>query len=85
MTDTAYHRVIDTLRDLGTVTEHNGAARAKCPAHNGTSSTSLAIRPIDGSVLLYCHAGCPTADVLAAHQDVDARPVRQPQRRDVRL
>jgi 5S rRNA maturation endonuclease (ribonuclease M5) len=66
MTDTAYHRVIDALRDRGTVTEHNGAARAKCPAHNGNSSTSLAIRPMDGSVLIYCHAGCQTVDVLAA-------------------
>ncbi len=66
MADTAYNRVIDTLRDLGAVTEHNGTARAKCPAHNGNSSTSLAIRPIDGRVLLYCHAGCATPDVVAA-------------------
>jgi hypothetical protein len=66
MSPTAYERLVDTLRGQGVVTETNGAARAKCPAHNGTSSTSLAIRPIDGSVLVYCHAGCQTVDVLAA-------------------
>jgi 5S rRNA maturation endonuclease (ribonuclease M5) len=69
MTDhsgTAYERLIDALRGHGPVTETNGDARAKCPAHNGTSSTSLAIHPIDGAVLICCHAGCDTADVLAA-------------------
>ena len=63
---TAFERLVDKLRGHGTVTETNGTARAKCPAHNGNSSTSLAIRPIDGSVLIYCHAGCETVDVLAA-------------------
>jgi hypothetical protein len=66
MAATAYERVLDKLRDLGHVTENHDSARAKCPAHNGTSSTSLAIRSIDGSVLICCHAGCETVDVLAA-------------------
>jgi hypothetical protein len=68
MTDTAYERILNRLRDHGHVTENHDGARAKCPAHNGTSSTSLVIRPIDGSVLIYCHAGCQTVDVLAALQ-----------------
>jgi len=63
---TAYERITAALRDLGHVTERNGAARAKCPAHNGDSITSLSIRPIEGSVLLHCFAGCQTVDVLAA-------------------
>jgi hypothetical protein len=67
MADTAYERILDKLSDTGTTVNVNGhTARARCPAHNGTSSTSLAITPIDGSVLLHCHAGCSTTDVLAA-------------------
>lgn len=38
---------------------------AQCPAHDDGRS-SLSITRIDGSALLYCHAGCQTADVLAA-------------------
>ncbi len=39
---------------------------AKCPAHeDGRASLSIAEAP-DGKVLLHCHAGCTTADVLAA-------------------
>jgi hypothetical protein len=60
---TAYDRLVDSLRDHGNDVQNN---RTRCPAHNGTSSTSLSIKPIDGSVLMYCHAGCDTADVLAA-------------------
>jgi Fe2+ or Zn2+ uptake regulation protein len=63
---TAYDRFVAALRDLGPVTEHAGAARTKCPAHQGVSDTSLAVRPIDGSVLVFCHAGCDTPDVAAA-------------------
>jgi 5S rRNA maturation endonuclease (ribonuclease M5) len=67
MTDTAYERILDKLRDTGAPANVNShTARARCPAHNGNSSTSLAITAIDGSVLIYCHAGCPTEDVMAA-------------------
>lgn len=39
---------------------------AKCPAHED-KSPSLAIRELpDGRVLLYCFAGCYSADVLAS-------------------
>ncbi|RLC97209.1 MAG: hypothetical protein DRI46_13175 [Chloroflexi bacterium] len=41
--------------------------RAKCPAHNGTSSDSLAIsRGDNGDALLFCHAGCTYKDVVTA-------------------
>ena len=40
-------------------------ARALCPAHDDNRA-SLSLTPIDGSVLVYCHAGCETVDVLAA-------------------
>jgi hypothetical protein len=45
-----------------------GAARwlARCPAHDDRDP-SLSIRELpDGRVLLYCFAGCATADVLDA-------------------
>jgi 5S rRNA maturation endonuclease (ribonuclease M5) len=62
---TAYERLIDALGDqLGPV---NGVkARARCPAHDGVSNTSLAITAIEGRILVHCHAGCDTVDVLAA-------------------
>lgn len=63
----AYQRLLDALRDHGsTVNESSaGQAQAQCPAHDD-GRASLSIRRIDGSVLAYCHAGCQTADVLAA-------------------
>jgi hypothetical protein len=61
---TAYERLIDALH--GNVVKDNGhKATARCPAHND-NSPSLAVTAIDGSVLVYCHAGCQTEDVLAA-------------------
>ena len=43
-----------------------GRWRARCPAHQG-KSTSLAIREEpDSRLLIKCFAECPTADVLAA-------------------
>jgi hypothetical protein len=38
---------------------------ARCPAHED-HDPSLSLRPIEGQVLIYCHAGCDTRDVLAA-------------------
>ena len=41
--------------------------RARCPAHDGQSRTSLSIRTgDDGRVLVHCFAGCTPGDVLAA-------------------
>lgn len=62
----AYHRILDALRSAGKTVNANGiAAMAQCPAHHDTRP-SLSLRPIDGSVLVHCFAGCQTADVLGA-------------------
>jgi 5S rRNA maturation endonuclease (ribonuclease M5) len=67
MTTTAYERVVDALRANGNHVKEtgDGKAVAQCPAHDD-NSPSLSIKSIDGSVLLYCHAGCPADAVLGA-------------------
>ncbi|WP_236735301.1 AAA family ATPase [Mycolicibacterium elephantis] len=64
---TAYERLVDALRDYGSAITENGhgKAQAQCPAHDD-GRASLSVTAIDGSVLVYCHAGCQTPDVLAA-------------------
>ena len=65
-TTTAFDRLIDALRDHGcTVTANGDKATAQCPAHDD-GRPSLAITGIDGQVLIYCHAGCPTEAVVEA-------------------
>ena len=62
----AYHRILDALRSAGKTVNTNGiAAMAQCPAHDD-NRPSLSLRPIDGSVLMHCFAGCQTVDVLRA-------------------
>jgi hypothetical protein len=63
---TAYERVADALSAAGKTVNTNGTtAMAQCPAHDDNQA-SLSVRRIEGSVLVYCHAGCDTNDVLAA-------------------
>jgi hypothetical protein len=40
--------------------------RARCPVHNGQSTTSLSIKFDDDRTLLWCHAGCSYADIMQA-------------------
>ncbi|MFG1839107.1 DUF3987 domain-containing protein [Micromonospora sp. NPDC049175] len=62
----AIDRVLDALRDTtGLVRQSGGQWQARCPAHEDRNP-SLSVRAIEGSVLLHCHAGCDTLDVLAA-------------------
>ncbi|WP_200210894.1 AAA family ATPase [Micromonospora coerulea] len=62
----AIDRVIDALRDAtGLVRQSGGQWQARCPAHEDRNP-SLSVRPIEGSVLVHCHAGCQLVDVLAA-------------------
>ncbi|MEV1331501.1 DUF3987 domain-containing protein [Micromonospora costi] len=62
----AIDRIVDALRDAtGLVRQSGGQWQARCPAHEDRNP-SLSVRPIEGSVLLHCHAGCDTLDVLAA-------------------
>lgn len=49
------------LHVLGAV---HGHGKWQCPAHDG-NSPALALRAGDRGAVLYCHAGCDTADVLA--------------------
>jgi 5S rRNA maturation endonuclease (ribonuclease M5) len=60
----AYERLIDALRSAGKrVDDHGARAAAQCPAHDD-QQPSLSVTRIDESVLLYCHVGCQTDDVL---------------------
>src|SRR4051794_35825917 len=59
---TAAERITDALRDHGSTV--NGRT-AQCPGHDD-GRASLSVTPIDGKVLLHCHAGCETEDVLRA-------------------
>lgn len=62
----SYRRVVDAARDKGlTVKEFSDRAAVQCPSHED-KDPSLSVRPIEGSTLLYCHAGCHTADVVEA-------------------
>ena len=67
MSNNAFERLTDHLRLAGQTVRDtgHGKAQAQCPAHDD-GRASLSITGIDGQVLVYCHAGCDTADVLAA-------------------
>lgn len=57
---------IETLRTLPGVKGQSNQFTAKCPAHDDREN-SLSVELSDGGkVLVYCHAGCETRDVLAA-------------------
>lgn len=47
-----------------------GARRwqARCPAHDDTRPSLAVTEKTTGDVLIHCHAGCPTEDVVAAVQ-----------------
>lgn len=64
---TAYELVLDALRAHGSTVQERGdrKAEARCLAHDD-GRASLSVTGIEGSVLLYCHAGCSTDDVVAA-------------------
>src|ERR1700730_10314677 len=47
------------------INRNGSSATAQCPAHEDRKP-SLAVTRIEGSVLVYCHAGCDTTDVLHA-------------------
>ena len=64
MTSAAYRRIIDAARGKGLeVKELDGRSMVQCPAH-GDGRPSLSVKSIEGSVLVYCMAGCVTNDVL---------------------
>lgn len=61
----AYERLTDALRDAGSTVKDTGHGKfmAQCPAH-ADRNASLSVTAIDGQALVYCHAGCDTAQVL---------------------
>lgn len=72
MTETAYERLLDALHGLSLKVRTNGPvkASAQCPAHEdrapSLSITNATGRDGAGQVLLHCHAGCQTVDILAS-------------------
>lgn len=63
--DSAYTRLLRALHDVrcDVTTTGPNAAQAQCPAHDD-DQPSLSVTGIEGQTLVYCHAGCKTADVL---------------------
>src|SRR5215469_18214181 len=61
----AFDRLITALEDHGQRVNGGGRQRsAQCPAHEDRSP-SLSITNAESRVLVRCHAGCDTDDVLA--------------------
>lgn len=64
MTTTAYERIVGELERHGKQVKHKGqTVKAQCPAHED-HDPSLLVSWIEGSVLICCHAGCETDQVL---------------------
>src|SRR5450755_1781781 len=64
----ANSHIVDTILDLLQQVSPSGAEQwtARCPAHTDhTPSLSIGIGK-DGRVLLRCHAGCSTEDIVRA-------------------
>lgn len=64
---TAFARVVAALEAHGSTVKSTGSSKcsAQCPAHEDRAP-SLSVTGTEGQTLVYCHAGCQTADVLAA-------------------
>ena len=61
----------------GSARKAGGQWLVRCPSHEDRRA-SLAVRQaLDGRLLLYCHAGCSTTDVLDM-DFVDLYPERRP-------
>jgi hypothetical protein len=63
---TAFDRVVDALESAGSrITGPHDRRMATCPAHHD-GNASLSVKRDTDRVLLKCHAGCETAEVVAA-------------------
>lgn len=62
MENEAVQRVLDRLEG---VTSSGGGWSARCPAHDDAHA-SLSVNEGEAGVLVYCHAGCATEDVVRA-------------------
>ena len=62
----AFEKLLERLGD-NVVSRNGDRAEARCPCHDDRSpSLSIGLRADGRGVVLTCHAGCPSADVLAA-------------------
>ena len=63
----AFDRIVFALEESAcTVEPLDGKAEdvmVQCPAHNDDTA-SLHVTGIEGQALMYCHAGCSTAEIL---------------------
>jgi hypothetical protein len=62
-------KVIDALEqhDFAVHRSGQGCYMAQCPCHDDRiASLSIGENEVDGNGLIFCHAGCPTIDILAA-------------------
>ena len=67
MTATPLDRVRDALHAAGKQTRVSGGqTMAQCPAHEDRNPSLSVRESSDGTVLLYCFAGCENVDVVAA-------------------
>jgi putative DNA primase/helicase len=59
------NKVLDSVEDYS---QRGDEYRTKCSGHNGTSEDSLGIKEVEnGDVLLHCHAGCKTEEIVEAY------------------
>jgi hypothetical protein len=64
MNERAIQKILGKVEDFS---RRGDEYRTKCPAHNGTSEDSLGIREAEsGDLLLHCHAGCETSEIVEA-------------------
>lgn len=66
---TAYDRLLDRLTDAGKLVRPRGSGQAvaQCPAHDDNNpSLSITDDRTGEKVLVYCHAGCSTPNVMDA-------------------
>lgn len=62
-----YESVLERLEEEGLVdVTRDDRVQARCPAHNDARASLSLKEGDDGRALVYCHAGCPTSDVVAA-------------------
>lgn len=85
MPDTAYERIVDVLRGQGRVVKaDNGKALAQCPAHDDNNpSLSIDGRRDGKGIVVKCHAGCETTEVVAAIGWTMADLFDEPKVRDI--
>lgn len=58
-------RFEDFIERLEGARQSGDGVIARCPAHEDQTA-SLKVSPVDGRILLHCHAGCRTEDVVAS-------------------